>query len=242
MRRSLVRPIGADLLYQATQLDALIARHSTIMDRYDPEKRVWLVVGEWGTWHEGEPGSNPSFLYQQNALRDAVVAGVALNTFNRHADRVKMANIAQTVNVLQAMILTQGDKLLMTPTYHVYEMYTVHHDAVLLPLTLDAGTYTFGGRSMPAVSGSASRDAAGRIHITLTNLDPNQARTINASVRGRAVSSVTGRVLTSDRMNAFNSFETPAAVRPVAFDGARLTGDALTVKLPPKSVVVLELR
>ncbi|MDB4915397.1 MAG: alpha-N-arabinofuranosidase [Gemmatimonadetes bacterium] len=232
----------AELLQKATQFDALIARHSTIMDRYDPQKRVWLVVGEWGTWHQGEPGSNPSFLYQQNSLRDALVAAVSLNTFNQHADRVKMANIAQTVNVLQAMILTQGDKLLMTPTYHVYEMYTVHHDAVMLPMTLDAGRYTFGDRTMPAVSGSASRDASGKIHITLTNLDPNQPRTINASVRGHAVSSVTGRVLTSDRMTTFNSFEAPNAIHPVAFSGAKLTGNALSITLPPKSVVVLELR
>ena len=232
----------AELMQKAAGFDELITRHSAIMDRYDPRKRVWLVVGEWGTWHQGEPGSNPGFLYQQNSLRDALVAAVALNIFNQHADRVKMANIAQTVNVLQAMILTQRDKLLLTPTYHVFEMYTVHHDAVLLPIALDAGRYVYGNHSMPAVSATASRDAAGRIHLTLTNVDPNQARIINVSVRGQAVTSVSGRILTAGQMNAYNTFEQPNAVRPTAFDGARLAGERLTVPLPPKSVVVLELR
>jgi alpha-N-arabinofuranosidase len=231
-----------DLLKQAAGFDELLTRQSAIMDRYDPRKRVWLIVGEWGTWHQGEPGSNPGFLYQQNSLRDALVAAVSLDAFNKHADRVRMANIAQMVNVLQAMILTQGDKLLLTPTYHVFEMYTVHHDAVLLPISLDAGRYVSGDRWMPAISATASRDAGGRMHVTMTNVDPRQARTVNVSVRGQTVTSVSGRILTSDRMNAYNTFEQPTTVRPAAFDGARLSGDRLTVQLPPKSVVVLELR
>jgi alpha-N-arabinofuranosidase len=153
-----------------------------------------------------------------------------------------MANIAQTVNVLQAMILTQGSQMILTPTYHVFEFYTVHHDAVLLPIALDVGRYTYGDRTMPAVSATASRDANSRIHLTLTNVDPNQARTVNVSVRGQSVTSVAGRILTADRMNAYNSFEQPNAVRPAAFDGARLAGGTLTVQLPAKSIVVLELR
>src|SRR5690606_35555919 len=141
-------------------------RHAAIMDRYDPAKRVWLIVGEWGTWHQTEPGTNPGFLYQQNTLRDALVAGLSLNVFNNHADRVRMANIAQTVNVLQAMILTEenGGDFILTPTYHVFEMYTVHHDATLLPIVLDAGEYTYDGQSVPALSASASKDQQGRIH------------------------------------------------------------------------------
>jgi alpha-N-arabinofuranosidase len=232
----------AELLSKASGFDELLTRHSAIMDRYDPRKRVWLIVGEWGTWHQIEPGTNPGFLYQQNSLRDAVVAAVSLDAFNKHADRVHMANIAQTVNVLQSMILTQGDKMLRTPTYHVYEMYTVHHDAVLLPMSLDAGKYTNGNYTMPAVSATASRDAAGRVHVTMTNVDPNQTRTINVSVRGQTVTSVTGRILTAAQMTAHNTFEQPDAVKPVAFDGAKLSGDKLTVQLPPKSVVVLELK
>jgi alpha-N-arabinofuranosidase len=170
------------------------------------------------------------------------VASVSLDAFNKHADRVHMANIAQMVNVLQAMILTKGDKMLLTPTYHVFEMYTVHHDAVLLPMVLDGGTYKFADHTMPAVSSTASRDAAGRMHITLTNVDPNQPRTVNATIRGATWRTASGRILTGAQMNARNTFEQLDVVHPVAFTGAQLNGDRLTVQLPPKSVVVLELR
>jgi alpha-L-arabinofuranosidase len=229
-----------ELMRNALRWDEILARHSTIMDRYDPGKRVWLIAGEWGTWHEVEPGSNPGFLYQQNTLRDALSASATLDIFNKHADRLKMANIAQTVNVLQAMILTQGEQMILTPTYHVFDFYTVHHDAVALPLTLDGGRYEH-GESIPAVSASASRDQEGRIHITMTNLDPNQARTVSATIRGQRVSQVSGRILTAERMNAHNTFEQPNAVQPVTFDGARLSGETLAVELPPMSLVVLEL-
>ena len=232
----------AELMQKAGQLDGILTQQSTIMDRYDPAKRVWLIVGEWGTWHQTEPGTNPAFLYQQNTIRDALAASVMLNIFNAHADRVKMANIAQAVNVLQAMILTQGDKMLLTPTYHVFDMYTVHHDALHLPITLDAGRYTYGDRSMPAVSATASRDAAGRIHVTLTNIDPNQARDVIASIRGQHVTLITGRILSAETMNAHNTFDRPDAVQPSMFDGAKLVGETLTVRLPPKSIVSLELR
>ncbi len=232
----------AELMQKAGQLDEILTRQSTIMDRYDPARRIWLIVGEWGTWHQTEPATNPAFLYQQNTLRDALAASVMLNIFNAHAERVKMANIAQAVNVLQAMILTQGDKMLLTPTYHVFEMYTVHHDALRLPITLDAGRYTYGDRAMPAVSATASRDAAGRIHVTLTNIDPNQARDVGASIRGQHVTLVTGRVLSAETMNAHNTFDQPDAVHPARFDGAKLVGETLTVRLPPKSIVSLELR
>ncbi|MPY91368.1 MAG: alpha-N-arabinofuranosidase [Luteitalea sp.] len=231
-----------ELMKNSLRWDELLTRHSAIMDQYDPEKRVWLIAGEWGTWHEGEPGSNPGFLYQQNTLRDALSASLALNIFNRHVERVKMANIAQTVNVLQAMILTQGEQMILTPTYHVFELYSVHHDAVSLPITLDAGRYEHGGESIPAVSASASRDRDGRIHITMTNVDPKQARTVNATLRGQRASQVSGRILTADEMNAHNTFEQPNAVQPASFNGARLSGERLTVQLPPKSLVVLELR
>ena len=227
---------------KALRMDTLITRHSTIMDRYDPSRRVWLIVGEWGMWHDPEPGSQPGFLYQQNALRDAVVAGLHLNIFNQHAERVRMANIAQTVNVLQSMILTKGEQMILTPTYWVFEMYQVHQDATLLPLYIRSDNYGFGGQSVPAVSASASRDKAGAIHITLVNVDPNQPRSVQADIRGVKVSTVTGRVLTAPTMQAHNTFEQPEAVKPVAFTGARLSGGMLNIELPSKSVVVLEVR
>jgi len=229
-------------MQRALRMDELITRHAAIMDRYDPQKRVALIVGEWGMWHDVEPGTNPGFLYQQNTLRDAVVAALHLNIFNNHADRVRGANIAQTINVLQAMVLTRGKDMILTPTYHVFEFYTVHHDATLLPISLTAGTYEFEGQSVPAVSASASRDSAGRIHITLANLDPNRARTVETELRGARVTGVTGRVLTAAAMNAHNTFEQPTAVQPAEFRGARLSGSTLTIDLPAKSVVVLEIR
>ena len=223
-------------------MDTLITRHATIMDRYDPARRVWLIVGEWGMWHDPEPGSTPGFLYQQNTLRDAVVAGLHLNIFNRHADRVRMANIAQTINVLQAVILTQGDRMVLTPTYWVFDLFKVHQDATLLPLHIRSDDYTFEDRSIPAVSASASKDRDGRIHISLVNLDPDRGRTVQVDVRGQAVSAVSGRVLTAPAMNAHNTFEQPNAVQPAEFRGARLADGVLTLELPSKSVVVVELR
>jgi alpha-N-arabinofuranosidase len=228
-------------LQSAQRVEELIEQHVEVMDRYDPNKNVDLIVGEWGMWHDVEPGTNPGFLYQQNTLRDAVVAGQHLNVFNNHADRVTMANIAQTINVLQAMILTRDEEMILTPTYHVFEMYTVHHDALLLPIQIDAGTYTFEGQSIEAVSASASRDAEGRIHISLVNMDPNEPRTIETELQGASVSGVSGRILTSDAINAHNTFERPNTLEPEAFDGARVENGMLTVDLPAKSVVVLEL-
>ena len=227
---------------KALRMDTLITRHSTIMDRYDPARRVWLIVGEWGMWHDAEPGSQPGFLYQQNALRDAVVAGLHLNIFNQHAERVRMANIAQTVNVLQSMILTKGEQMILTPTYWVFDMYKIHQDATLLPMYIRSDNYTFGEQSVSAVSASASKDKAGAIHITLVNVDPNKPRTVQADIRGVKVSAVSGRVLTAATMQAHNTFEQPTSVQPVAFNGARVSGSMLNVELPSKSVVVLELR
>jgi alpha-L-arabinofuranosidase len=230
------------IMRNAVRMRQFLERHSAIMDHHDPQKRVALIVGEWGTWHDVEPGTNPGFLYQQNTLRDAVVAAYHLNLFNNHADRVRGANIAQMVNVLQAMILTRGDAMILTPTYHVFELFTPHHDATLLPISLEEGSYAFSGDSVPAVSASASRDSAGRIHITLANLDPGHRRTIRAEVRGAGVSALSGRILTAAAMNAHNTVDDPAAVRPGPFRDARLVGGRLVIDLPAKSIVVLELR
>jgi alpha-N-arabinofuranosidase len=222
-------------------MEELLTRHSTIMDRYDPQKRVGLITDEWGIWTDVEPGTNPGFLYQQNSLRDAIVAGINLNIFNAHADRVKMANLAQTVNVLQAVILTEGEKMLLTPTYWVYHLYKVHQDARLLPLSLTCGKYEKNGRKIDAVSASASRDAAGKVHITLVNIDPDKAQDIAAELRGMTAKKVSGKILTSGRINDCNTFERPDAVSVKEFKGARLSGGSLSIALPAKSVVMLEI-
>ena len=222
-------------------MEELIERHSTIMDKYDPQHRVGLMVDEWGTWYDVEPGTNPGFLYQQNSLRDALVAGINLNIFNNHCERVKMANIAQLVNVLQSVILTRDEKMILTPTYYVFDFYKVHQDATLLPIAIESAEYLFQSEKIPAVSVSASRDKVGRIHVTFCNLDPNNSNSIGADLRGTRISRITGRVLTAGAINAHNTFENPEMVRPAEFQGARLTGNGFDVTLPSKSVVVLEL-
>jgi len=228
-------------LQRALYMDELVTRHSAIMDKYDPKKRVAMIVDEWGAWHEVEPGTNPRFLYQQNTLRDALVAGVTLNIFNNHCDRVKMANIAQTINVLQAMILTKEEKMLLTPTYHVFEMYKVHHDATMLPIDLQCNNYKFGGEKIPALNVSASRDKSGKIHLSLCNLNPKSYAKIICELKGATVKNVTGRILTAESMNTHNTFDNPEAIKPAAFNTFELTSEGLTTTLPPKSVVVLEI-
>jgi alpha-N-arabinofuranosidase len=230
-------------LRRTLEMDELISRHAAIMDKYDERKRVGLIVDEWGTWYNVEPGTNPGFLYQQNTLRDALVAGLNFHIFHRHADRVHMANIAQTVNVLQAMVLTDSEKMLLTPTYHVFEMLKVHQGGTLLPVELRTPDYAYGDEKMPAVSASASRHASsGTVHLSLVNADPHRAAALECAVSGLAPESVTGRVLTADTLNAHNTFEAPTTVKPVAFAEASLQANLLRVTLPPRSVVILELR
>jgi alpha-N-arabinofuranosidase len=176
-------------------------------------------------------------------MRDALVASTSLDIFNKHADRVRGANIAQMVNVLQAMILTQGSQMLLTPTYHVFEFYTVHHDALLLPITMThAGAYTMGVDSLPAISATASRDRNGVMHLTMSNIDPRNARTVTVDVHGATLTSASGRMLAGPNMDAYNSFEHPDVVKPEPFSGARVANGQLTVTLPPHAIVVLELR
>ena len=228
-------------LRRALEMENLLERPSPIMDKADPAKRVGLIVDEWGTWYDVEPGTTPGFLYQQNTLRDALVAALTLHLFNARCDRVKMANIAQTVNVLQAVILTDKEKMLVTPTGHVFEMFAVHHDATLLPAELQCENYEFEQKVIPGVSASASRGQAGLIHVTLSNLNPTRPAALTCEVRGAAPKGVAGRVLTAADMTAHNTFERPETLKPEAFTAAQVTAGGFTVTLPPKSVVVLEL-
>ncbi|WP_339223396.1 alpha-N-arabinofuranosidase [Paenibacillus sp. FSL H8-0332] len=229
-------------LKKALFMDELVTRHIAIMDKYDPEKRVGLIVDEWGTWYDVEPGTNPGFLYQQNTIRDALVAGLTLNIFHKHSDRVRMANIAQTVNVLQAVILTEGEKMLLTPTYHVFNMYKVHQDAELLELTVDSPVYSYEGVEIPEVSASASVNAEGIIHVSLCNLNHASSAVLPLALRGLAgQASVSGTTLAGASIDAHNSFEQPEAVTPQAFNAFKLEGDTLTVELPPMSVTVLAI-
>jgi alpha-N-arabinofuranosidase len=228
-------------MQRALLMEELVTKHSAIMDKYDPEKKKALAVDEWGGWYDVEPGTNPAFLFQQNTMRDAMIAGSNLNIFNNHADRVKMANLAQIVNVLQAVILTEGDKMLLTPTYHVMEMYNVHHDALLLPIRITSADYTLGKESLKAVNASASRDKNGITHISLVNIDPNKEQTLSIDISGASYKTISGRILKSARMQDYNSFDNPEKIKPAAYDGAKIAGNKLTLTLPPASVVVLAL-
>ncbi len=232
----------------AIWMEELVTRHSTIMDKYDPVKKIALVVDEWGGWYDVEPGTNPGFLYQQNTMRDAMIAGVTLHIFQKHCDRVRVANLAQIVNVLQAVALTEGEKMILTPTYHVMEMLNVHQDALLLPMDLRVNDYVFGAEKLPAVSASASRDKAGKTHISIVNIDPNKPQEFSVSIRGMSASrslseaETTGRILTSGKVQDFNSFDNPNFIKPAVFDGFSLKNGELKITLPPVSVVVLELK
>jgi alpha-N-arabinofuranosidase len=223
-------------------MEELVTKHSTIMDRYDPKKKVALVVDEWGGWYNVEPGTNPGFLFQQNTIRDAMIAGVTLNIFNNHAERVRMANLAQTINVLQAVILTKEEKMILTPTYHVMEMYNVHQDAKLVPINIKSKDFVQGNQKLQAVSASASVDNTGALHISLTNIDSKQGQEISIDLVNSTYKGVTGRILTSAKVQDHNSFEQPDKIKPVAFKDASLKNGKLQVKLPPLSVVVLELK
>lgn len=224
----------------ALKMDELIKKHTEIMDKYDPEQNVALIVDEWGGWYQVEEGTNPGFLYQQNTMRDAMIAGTTLNIFNNWADRVKMANLAQTINVLQAVILTEDEKMLLTPTYQVMKMYNVHHDATLLPISFDSPNYEFNGETLPAVSISASKDKNDVTHISLVNIDSEKDNEVVIDVEGLKIDEVTAQILKSNNLQDHNTFDKPNNIVPSQFKDFKLKKGKLTLTLPPFSVVVIE--
>lgn len=243
---SLGFPLGEwfSTLKNALGVEGFIKSTSKILDAHDPEKRIGIVLDEWGTWFDVEPGTNPGFLYQQNSLRDALVAAVSFNIFHAHADRVHMANIAQTVNVLQAMILTEGPKMLLTPTYHVFNMFKVHQDATLLPTTVDTPTYALEANptdTLPQISASASRDANNKIHVSLANLHHDQPIELTLDLPGASFNILTGTLLTAPALDTHNTFDAPNTLAPAPFTEFTRNKSDITVKLPAKSVVTLEL-
>lgn len=227
-------------MQSALKMEELVTKHAAVMDKYDPEKKVAMIVDEWGGWYDVQKGTNPGFLYQQNTMRDAVLAGATLNIFNNHADRVRMANLAQCVNVLQAVILTDKAKMITTPTYHVMKMYSVHQDAKLLPIDFKSPSYVFEGQSIPAVSASASKDQNGSVHISLVNIDPVNKNKIEIDVKDLGVKGFSGSVITASKLQDYNSFENPNKIVPVAFKGFENKKGKLEITLPPYSVLVLE--
>jgi alpha-N-arabinofuranosidase len=223
-------------MQKAFFMEEYISKNSALMDKYDPDKRVALIVDEWGGWYDTDPGK--SILYQQNTIRDAMIAGLTLNIFNNHADRVRMANLAQTVNVLQAVVLTEGEKMLLTPTYHVMNMYKIHQEGTLIPSKILDKAYFQG---MPAISASASMAGDNKMHISLTNIDHLNDQNVEIAINGFRAQSVTGSVLTSAKVQDHNTFDQPDNVVPTAFNGAKIDGKNLELTMPPNSVIMLEL-
>jgi len=222
------------------EMDGLIAKHSAIMDKYDQQKKVALVVDEWGSWYAPLPGSNPGFLVQQNSLRDAILAALNLNIFARHADRVRIANIAQMINVLQAMLMTDKEKMVRMPTYYVFKMYLPFQDSTFVPVSFDAGKYTHGDVTLPRVDAIAAKDSSGKLWLAITNLDPNQPAEIEASVAGVSAKSVSGETLTAPKVDSVNTFDAPNTVVPKPFS-AKVQNGKLLLKLEPKSVTVVSV-
>lgn len=229
-------------MQRALFMEELVTKHSAIMDKYDPKKKKSLSVDEWGGWYDVVKGTNEAFLFQQNTMRDAMIAGTTLNTFNNHCDRVKMANLAQIINVLQAVILTNEEKLVLTPTYHVMEMYNVHQNAVMLPLKVNSNNYQFDGKRLPAISASASRDKNGAIHISVTNIDASKEQKISISLGDIKTTSSSARILKSAKLQDYNSFEKPKNIVPTAFNNYKISGNELEITLPAFSVAVIELK
>ena len=230
-----------EILKKTLEMDALVKEHSAIMDRYDPEKKIALVVDEWGAWYAPLPGSNPGFLVQQNSLRDAVLAALNLNIFVRHAERVRMANIAQMVNVLQAMIITDKEKMVLTPTYHVFRMYVPFQGATVVPVTFDAGWYAHGAVALPRVDVIAAKDTAGTLWLAITNLDPNRPADLAVRLSGINARTAAGETLTAATVDAVNTFEAPKTVAPAPISGT-VQGDRISLTVAPKSVTVISVR
>lgn len=228
-------------LKKTLKIDEYVTKHLQIMDRHDPEHKVDLIVDEWGTWYDAEPGTNPSFLVQQNSMRDALVAALTLNIFNHHSDRIAMANIAQVVNVLQSVILTDEEKMVLTPTYHVFDLFRSHQDATLVQsdvLTKNIGT---DDAQIPQVSVSASLDAGNHLNMTIVNTSSSETDVTECMILDKVVNSVSASVLTG-KINAHNSFEQPNAVHVEKFNEINICGDKLTFKMPPCSVLKIEVQ
>jgi len=230
----------AKLLKSTLFMDQFLRGQEAVMDKYDPKKEVALIVDEWGAWLAPLPGTNTQFLEQQNSLRDAVLATLNLNIFARHADRVRMANIAQMINVLQAMILTDNEKMVLTPTYYVYKMYVPFQDADFIPVTFDAGTYTQGSVTLPRLDAIAAKDSSGKLWLEITNIDPEKPAVIEIGQTGFTAKAAKGETLTAPAVDSINTFAAPRTVvpKPIA---ASLQNGKLTLTLEPKSVTVVSL-
>jgi alpha-N-arabinofuranosidase len=228
-------------LEHTLRIDELITKHDTIMTKYDPDKKVGLIIDEWGTWYDVEPGTNPGFLYQQNTIRDALVAGINFNIFHKHSDRVHMANIAQTINVLQAVILTEGENIVLTPTYHVFDMYKVHQDNKHIDFDYESPIIEFEGIKIPQLSASASVDKNENLYISLCNLSNKENLNLNFELRGNEFKNSSAKIVAANKEDAHNTFDKPNNINLENFDNYKYNKNNLEVKLPPMSIATITL-
>ncbi|MBQ9287436.1 MAG: alpha-N-arabinofuranosidase [Bacteroidaceae bacterium] len=232
-------------LSKCREVEEVLQKHIAIMDELDPKNRVDLLLDEWGTWWDVEEGTNPGWLFQQNTMRDALVASLSFDIFHKYTRRLKMANIAQIVNVLQSMILTDQEgtgHMVLTPTYHVFRMYNVHQDATYLPLEVKCDVVdTDGNRKLPLVSATASKKN-GQVHLSVTNASPDKTETITVNINGLTIKNAEGEILQGKEMGSYNSFQKPEEVKPAPFKGAKVKKGVLTLTLPAHSIVTLTLK
>jgi alpha-L-arabinofuranosidase len=230
----------AAVLNETRRMEEVVRSQEGILDKYDPQKKIDLAVDEWGSWLAPTPGTHPGFLEQQNSQRDALVAALGVNIFVRHADRVRMANIAQMVNVLQAMILTSGNKMILTPTYHVYRMYVPFQDATSVPVSFEPGTYQQGDIQLPRVDAIAARDRNGKLWVAVTNIDPLRPVDIELATDSKKMAAATGQTLAAPHIDSVNTFDAPNTVEPQPIAG-KASGGKLTLTVAPASVTVVGL-
>jgi alpha-N-arabinofuranosidase len=230
----------ANTLKTTLFMDEFLRKQEIVMDKYDPQKKVALVVDEWGGWYKALPGTNKDFLLQQNSIRDAILASLNLNIFTRHADRVRMANIAQMINVIQAMILTDKDKMVLTPTYYVFKMYVPFQDATFIPVAFDAGSYTHGGISLPRIDAIAAKAADGKLLLEITNLDAENPVTVDADMPGITAKSASAETLTGAEVDSINTFASPNTVVPKP-DAVKIQDGKLSLTVAPRSVTVVSI-
>ena len=226
---------------KSSRMDEYITGHTKLLDKYDPENTISLILDEWGAWHAEEPGSKGGFLYQQNTLRDAFVAALQLNIFHKHCLRIHMTNIAQTINVLQAMILTDKEKMLLTPTYHVFDMFQVNQDATFLPSRLISEEYVVGDDKMDALQASGSLAKDGKININLVNVHATEPMDLTCELKGVIIKKITGKILTADKINSHNTFDNPENVIVKQFKDFSFKSSNLEIKMPAKSIIVLQV-
>ncbi len=253
-----------DLLTRASIMEKVVTDHWKAIGNQPGRPQVKLVVDEWGAWYGKGTELAPEYhLSQQSTMRDALLTGITLDIFQRHADKVAIANVAQSINCIHSLMLAQGDKFTLTPTFHVFQMYLPHRGAQAIRANFTAPTIAnplanaptpAGGNSyigsleavktLAGLSGSASIATTGNGKLlTLTVVNPHLDRPITTEITlgGASIAFATGTVLAEPDVHAHNDFANPNAVQPRTARVAAPAAGRLTHTFPPASVTTLQL-